>query len=135
MDPPTTCCPTLACPARGQTGQGTRGLHACKDQRVLCTACHKTCSATTGPAFYRLRTAAETVSRLRTRMAHGCPRHAIVGACGDDERTVASGRARAGGQGQAGQASRVEPPRALGQGQPTRAASRPTGAAGGGPWR
>ena len=51
MDPPTTCCPHLACPARGQTGQGTMGLHACKDTRCMGTECLKPCSATQGTAW------------------------------------------------------------------------------------
>src|SRR6267143_3719415 len=62
MDPKTTCCPNLACPARGQRGQGNIGIHSCKDKRFICTECHKTCSVTKGTAFYRLRTSAETVS-------------------------------------------------------------------------
>jgi transposase-like protein len=115
MDPATTCCPNLACPASGQTDQGHIHLHACKDQRFRCTECHKTFSATTGTAWYRLRTSAETVSLVVTLMAHGCPRPAIVVAFGDDERTVACWLARAGAQGQAVPAQLVEPPRALGQ--------------------
>jgi len=71
MDPTTTFCPNLACPARGQRGQGNIGIHSCKDKRFIGTECHKTFSATKGTAFYRLRTAAETVSLVLTRMAHG----------------------------------------------------------------
>ena len=78
MDPATTFCPNLVCPARGQTGQGNIRIHSCKDQRCLCTECHKTFSATKGTALYRLRTPAETVSRVVTLMAHGCPLPAIV---------------------------------------------------------
>ena len=115
MDPTTTFCPNLACPARGQTGQGNIGIHSCKDKRFLCTECHKTFSATKGTAFYRLRTSAETVSLVMTLMAHGCPLQAIVVAFGYDERTVASWLARAGGQGQAVQEYLVEQPRDLGQ--------------------
>ena len=115
MDPATTFCPNGACPARGQTGRGNIGIHSCKDQRCICTECQKTCSATKGPAFYRLRTSAESVSLVVTLMAHGCPLQAIVVAFGSDERTVACGRARARVQGQAGQEHRVEPPRDLGQ--------------------
>ncbi len=115
MDPTTTCCPNVACPARGQTGQGNIGIHSCKDQRFICTECHKTCSATKGTAFYRLRTSAETVSLVVTLLAHGCPLQAIVVAFGDDERTVACWLARAGVQGQAVQEHLVEPPRDLGQ--------------------
>ena len=115
MDPTTTCCPNLACPARGQRGQGNIGLHSCKDKRFICTECHKTCSVTKGTAFYRLRTSAETVSLVLTRMAHGCPPQAIVAAFGFDERTVAAWGTRAGGQGQAVQEPLVEQPRDLGQ--------------------
>jgi IS5 family transposase len=117
MDPASTGCPHLACPARGPTGQGNLGLQSRKEPRCLCTEGRKTCTATKGPAWYRLRTAAETVSLVVTRMAHGCPRQAIVGACGDDERTVAWWLARAGVQGQAVQAQLVAPARDLGQGQ------------------
>lgn len=117
MDPTTTCCPHGACSARGHTGQGTLGIHACQDKRFLCTECHKTFSATKGTAFYRLRTSAETVSRVGTLLAHGCPRQAIGVAVGYDERTVAGWGARGGAQGQAVQEHLVEPPRDLGQGQ------------------
>src|SRR3989441_7352128 len=73
MDPATTFCPRLACPARGQPGKGNIGIHSRKDKRFLCTACHKTFSATKGTAFYRLRTATETVTLVVTLLAHGCP--------------------------------------------------------------
>ena len=96
MDPATTFCPNLACPARGQTGQGTIGIHSCKAKRFICTECHKTFSATTGTACSRLRTSAETVSLVVTLMAHGCPLQAIVVAFGYDERTVAAWWMRAG---------------------------------------
>jgi transposase-like protein len=115
MDPATTFCPHLACAARGQTGQGNLGLHSCKDKRLLCTACHKTFSATQGTACYRLRTPAETGALVLTLLAHGCPLQAIVVAFGFDERTVAAWGTRAGRQGQAVQEHRVEPPRDLGQ--------------------
>ena len=115
MDPATTFCSNLACPARGQTGQGNIGIHSCKDKRFMCTECHKTFSATKGTAFYRLRTSAETVSLVVTLMAHGCPLQAIVVAFGYDERTVACWLARAGVQGQAVQEHLVEQPRDLGQ--------------------
>src|SRR2546427_6921316 len=115
MDPTTTFCPNVACPARGQTGQGNIGIHSCKDKRFLCTECHKTFSATKGTACYRLRTSAETVRLVVTLLAHGCPLHAIVVACGSDERTVAGWVARAGDQGQAVQEHLVEQPHDLGQ--------------------
>src|SRR5436305_14257081 len=101
MDPATTFCPHVACAARGQTGQRNIGIHSCKDKRFLCTACHKTFSATKGTAFYRLRTSAETVSLVVTLLAHGCPLPAIVVAFGSYERTVAAWVTRCGIQGHA----------------------------------
>jgi transposase-like protein len=114
MDPATVFCPNLECPARGQTGEGNIRIHSRQDQRFLCTACHKTFSATKGTAFYRLRTAAKTVSLVVTLLAHGCPVQAIVAAFRLDERTVADWWARAGQQGQAVQEYLVEQPHDLG---------------------
>src|SRR5436305_5393586 len=115
MDPTTVFCPNLACPARGQIGQGNIGIHSHKDRRFICTQCRKTFSATKGTVFYRLRTAAETVALVMTLLAHGCPVAAIVAAFGFDERTVADWCARSGRQGQAVQECLVEQPRDLGQ--------------------
>ena len=112
-----TCCPNLACSARGQGGQGTIGIHAHQDKRFLCTECHKTFAATKGTACSRLRTSAETVTRVVTLMAHGCPLQALVAALECDERTVARWLARTGVQGQAVQEHLGESPRDLGQGQ------------------
>ena len=115
MDPTTTFCPNWACPARGQTDRGNIRIHSRKDQRFLCTECHKTFSATKGTVFYRLRTAAETVALVVTLLAHGGPVQAIVAAFGCDERTVADWWARSGRQGQAVQEHLVERPRDFGQ--------------------
>jgi transposase-like protein len=115
MDPTTIFCPNLACPARGQTGQGNIGIHSRKDQRFICQQCRKTFTATKGTVFYRLRTSAEIVVIVVTLLAHGCPLQAIVAAFGFDERTVAPWLARAGQQGQAIQEHLVEQPRELGQ--------------------
>jgi transposase-like protein len=115
MDPTMVFCPNRACPARGQTGQGNLGIHSRKDKRFVCTECHKTFSATKGTTFYRLRTAAETVTLVVTLLAHGCAPQAIVAAFGFDERTVMRWMARGGGQGQAVQEHLVEQPRDLGQ--------------------
>jgi transposase-like protein len=103
------------CPARGQAGQGNIGIHSRKDKRFICPQCHKTCTTTKGPVFYRLRTSVEVVTSVVTLLAHGCPLQGIVAAFGFDERTVAACRARAGRQGQAVQESLVEQPRNLGQ--------------------
>jgi transposase-like protein/IS1 family transposase len=115
MDPTTTCCPNRHCPARGQTGRGNIGIHAQKEPRCICHACHKTFSATTGTVFDRLRTAAETVSLVVTWLAHGCPVQAIVAAFGVDERTRADWWTRSGRQGQAVHEYLVAQPRDLGQ--------------------
>jgi transposase-like protein/IS1 family transposase len=115
MDPTPTFCPNRNCPARGQMGQGNSGIHSRKEQRFICHVCQKTCSATKGTVFYRLRTSAETVVLVVTLLAHGCPVQAIVAAFGFDERTVAAWWGRSGRQGQAVHAYLVEQPRDLGQ--------------------
>ncbi len=115
MHPTTVCCPNLACPPSGQTGQGNMGIHSQQEKRFICSECRKTFTPTKGTACYRLRTSSETVTRVVTLMAHGCPLQAIVVACGVDERTVADWLRRAGSQGQAVQEHVVEQPRALGQ--------------------
>lgn len=115
MDPATTFCPNLACPARGQTGQGNIGIHSRKEKRFICTECRKTFTAKRGTALYRLRTVSEMVSLVVTLLAHGCPVQAIVAGFGFDERTVAAWWTRAGCQGQAVQKHLVEQPRDLGQ--------------------
>src|SRR5712691_3027663 len=53
MDPTTVFCPNLACPARGQTGQGNIGIHSQKEKRFICTACRKTFATTKGTVLYR----------------------------------------------------------------------------------
>jgi len=64
MNPTTVFCPNLACPARGQVGQGNSGVHSRKDQRFMCRQCRKTFTVTHGTALYRLQTSAETVTRV-----------------------------------------------------------------------
>ena len=127
MDPTATCCPNLACPARGQAGEGHMRLHARQDRRGLCTECHKTCSATQGTAWSRRRPSAETGTLVVTLLAPGGPLQALVIACGFDERTVASWGARAGRQGQAVPGPLVAQPRDLGQvhGDASRVKTRP----------
>jgi len=115
MNPTTVFCPNLACPARGQTGQSNIRIHSLKEKRFLCTECRRTFTITKGTALYRLRTASETVTRVVTLIAHGCPPQAIVVAFRVDERTVADWVRRAGVQGQAVQEHVVEHPRDLGQ--------------------
>src|SRR5918996_3803417 len=114
MNPTTIFCPNVACPARGQMGQGNIGIHSRKDRRFICTQCCKTFSATKSTVFYRLRTSADTVVLVVTLLAHGCPVQAIVAAFGLDERTVADWWARSGHQSQAVHEYLVEQPRDLG---------------------
>ena len=40
MNPTTVFCPNLACPARGQTGQGNIGIHSRHEKRFICIQCH-----------------------------------------------------------------------------------------------
>lgn len=115
MDPQQVFCPNRECPARGQVGEGNIGIHSRKEQRYRCRVCGKTFAARTGTAFYRLRTAEETVSMVVTLLAHGCPLQAIVVAFVIDERTVQAWQARAGAQCQRVQEHLVEQPRDLGQ--------------------
>ena len=86
-----------------------------RSQRFIGTPCRKTFAETTGTVCSRLRTPPETVTLVITLRAHGCPLHAMVVACGFDERTVADWVARPGLQGQAVQEHLVEPPQDLEQ--------------------
>jgi transposase-like protein len=96
MDPHGQFCHNAACPARGQVGRGNIRVHSQAEQRYVCHTCGRTFAATTGTAFYRLRSTAELVTVVLTLLSHGCPRQAIVAAFGLDERTVAAWLARAG---------------------------------------
>jgi hypothetical protein len=70
-------CPNRECPAKGQVGEGHIGTlrDSQKEQRYRRRVCGKTFAARTGTAFYRLRTAEETVTLVVTSrsVAHGCP--------------------------------------------------------------
>jgi transposase-like protein len=96
MDPRQQFCHNATCSAGGQVGQGNIGVHSRAEQRYVCHTCGRTFAATTGTAFYRLRTAADLVTVVLTLLSHGCPPQAIVAAFGLDERTVARWLARAG---------------------------------------
>ncbi len=88
MDPQGVFCPNCDCPARGQLDKDNIRLHSRKEGRYRCRVCGRTFSARRGTAFYRLRTADETVTRVITLLAYGCPVAAIVQAFELDERTV-----------------------------------------------
>ena len=96
MDPRGQFCHNPACSARGQVGHGNIGVHSQAEQRYVCHTCGRTFAATTGTAFYRLRSAADQMTLVLTLLSHGCPPQAIVAAFRLDERTVAAWLARAG---------------------------------------
>jgi len=98
MDPQSQFCPNEQCTDRGVRGQGNIRLHSFKEGRYRCHTCGGTFGATTGTAFFGLRTPATVVTTVLTLLAHGCPPQAIVAAFGLDERTVASWQQRAGAQ-------------------------------------
>ena len=115
MDPQTTFCPNLECPARGRTGAGNICIHSRKERRYKCRVCEKTFTETKGTVTYRLRTALDVVSVVVALLSHGCPVQAIVFAFQLDERTVMKWFKRAGQQGERVQAHLVEQPHDLGQ--------------------
>ncbi|MGB8347124.1 MAG: hypothetical protein WCD86_19715, partial [Ktedonobacteraceae bacterium] len=96
MDTSTQFCPNLACSARGQIGQGNIRVHDRKRQRYRCRTCGHTFSSRRGTMMEGLRKPTELIVVVITLLTYGCPLQAIVHAFGLDERTVASGRDRAG---------------------------------------
>ena len=100
MDPQSQFCPNEECVARGQVGQGNLRVHSWLEHRYRCLTCRQTFAATTGTPFYRLQTAAETVTLVLTLLAYGCPLQAIVAAFGFDDRTVPAWQAKSGSHGQ-----------------------------------
>ncbi len=77
-------------------GLGNIGVHSYPQRRYRCTTCKKTFAATRGTPLYRLRSDEESVARVVTLLAFGCPPAAIVAAFGLDARTVAAWQRRAG---------------------------------------
>lgn len=88
MDPTKAACPNPDCPLHGQTGQSNISLHSKKENRLRCRNCQKTFAATTGTIFYRRRYDEDTMTRVITLLAYGCPVQAICRAFSLDERTV-----------------------------------------------
>ncbi len=113
MDPQLQFCPNMACPARGQSGEGNIVVHSRKETRYKCTVCGKTFAASTGTPFYRLRHPVEMVTLVVTLLAYGCPSQAIVAAFGLDERTVYAWQRRAGRHCQGVHEHLVQQPRDL----------------------
>ena len=77
IDPQSTFCPNIDCPARGQLGEGNIRIHCQKRRRYGCTVCHTTFSARAGTIFFRRRTDEQTITRVVTLVSHGCPVPAI----------------------------------------------------------
>ena len=84
-------------------GQGHIGVHSAAEQGYRGKTCGRTLAATTGTPCYRLQTAAEVVTVVRTLLRHGGPLQASVAAFGVDERTVANWLAHARQPSQQGQ--------------------------------
>jgi transposase-like protein len=115
MDPHTVFCPHLACPARGQTGQGNITIHSQREARYRCTVCRKTFSARRGTPFYRTQYDEELITLVVTLIAHGCPEAAAVVAFGLHPRTIQHWVTAAGEHAERVQQQLVEQPRDLGQ--------------------
>lgn len=88
MDPQTTFCPNLDCPARGQRGTRNITVHSRKEQRYRCAACGKTFSARIGTPLYRRRTPAPLIAQVITLITYGCPIVAVQAAFGVQAQTV-----------------------------------------------
>src|SRR5258708_35375124 len=90
MDASKQFCPNSSCSARGKMGEGTISIHGRKRPRYKCQVCKKTFSARQGTMMEGLRTDEETITKVVTLVAYGCPIQAIVHSFGMDERPVAA---------------------------------------------
>jgi transposase-like protein len=115
MNPQEVFCPNMACPARGQTGQGNVIGHGQRRRRYRCTVCRKTFSPRTGTMFHRRHTAMHLIVQIVTLVSYGCPVAAIEAAFGIQARTVRAWVAAAGSQSAAVQQALVQQPQPLGQ--------------------
>jgi transposase-like protein len=96
MNPQDVFCPTMTCPARGQTGKGNIHVHSQKDERLNCDVCQTTFTTSKGAIFYRLRHDPKIVMYVIILLAYSCPLQAIVKAFDLDERTGREWHQRAG---------------------------------------
>jgi transposase-like protein len=78
----------MACPARGQIGEGNIRIHSRKRARYRCRVCRKTFSERAGTVFFRRRSDEQTITRVITLVSHGCPVPAIEAAYGLQAQTV-----------------------------------------------
>ncbi|MCL4508930.1 MAG: hypothetical protein M1296_05335 [Chloroflexi bacterium] len=53
-EPGQQCCYNMACPLRGQVGQGNIRLHSRRERRYRCVRCGQTFAASSGKSYYRL---------------------------------------------------------------------------------
>ena len=88
MNPQAVWCPNVACPARGQAGQGNIGVHSQKERRYHCRVCDKTFGARTGTIFHRRRTDEALIIIVITLVSWGCPLVAIEHAFGLQPQTI-----------------------------------------------
>jgi transposase-like protein len=115
IDPQTTFCPTIDCPARGQLGEGNIRIHCHKRQRYRCTVCKKSFSARSGTIFFRRRTEEQVITQVVTLVSHGCPIPAIEAAFVLQAQTVREWIDAAGAHAEAVHHSVVVQPRDLQQ--------------------
>ena len=115
MDPQKVWCPNLACPARGQIGQGNIGVHSQKERRYHCRVCDKTFGARTGTIFHRRRSDETLIVLVITLVSWGCPLVAIEHAFGRQPQTIRDWLEAAGLHAEAVHHQQVVQPRDLGQ--------------------
>ena len=115
MEPHQRWCPNLACPARGQAGKGTIGVHSQKERRYRCRVCGKTFGARTGTIFHRRRTDEALIVLVIALASWGCPLVAIEHAFGLQPQTVRDWLEAAGVHAEAIHHQQVVQPRDLGQ--------------------
>ncbi len=115
MHPHDVWCPNLACPARGQLGQGNIGVHSQQERRYRCRVCGKTFGARTGTIFHRRRTDEARMIQVLTLVSWGCPIIAIEHAYGLQAQTVRDWLEAAGRHAEAVHHAQVVQPRDLGQ--------------------
>ncbi len=115
MNPQDVWCPNLACPARGQLGQGNVGVHSRKERRYHCRVCAKAFGARTGTLFHRRRTDEALIVLVITLVSWGCPLVAIEHGLGLQPQTVRDWLEAAGQHAEAVHHAQVVQPRDLGQ--------------------
>ncbi len=115
MNPQAVWCPNLACPARGQVGQGNVGVHSQRERRYCCHVCGKTFGARTGTIFHRRRTDEGIITQVVTLVSWGCPIVAIEHAFGLQPQTIRAWLEAAGQHAEAVHHAQVVQPRDLGQ--------------------